>query len=117
ASACLENATAAAASGFFVWAAREAERWPRFQSEIERLRRLAAGTERAGYPRTTGPLTRRGWGELEREFAEAQRLDQADRPRAWKNTPLPTGDGLRHLRDYLRGCRKAARVFLGHEAL
>ncbi len=42
-------------------------------------------------------------------------LSQPERPRAWQNTALPTDDGLRHLRDYLRGCRKLARIYLGHE--
>src|SRR5205823_2663138 len=72
---------------------------------------------RAGYPRTTGPLSNRSWLELESAFVQARRLEQTQRPRAWKNTPLPTDDALRHLRDYLRGCAKLGRTMVGHERL
>jgi hypothetical protein len=109
----LRNATTAPAD-FVAWAASEAERSPRFQASIDRLRALAAGETRAGYPRTTGPLTGQAWPALEQILADASRRAQHHRPYAWKNTELATDDGLRHLRDYLRGCRKVGRQFLGH---
>jgi hypothetical protein len=119
ATAYLEFSTPPPASpgGFYAWAAYRAERSLRFLAEIERLRRLAAGADRGGYPRTTGPLTTWSLEELERELKTAQQVEQADRRRAWKNTALLTDDPLRHVRDYLRGCRRVARTYLGSEQL
>jgi hypothetical protein len=110
----LRNSTASA-TNFVDWAAVEAARSPRFRAGIDRLRRLAAGEERGRYPRSTGPLTLWSWRQLERAYEHRRRLAQGERPRAWRNSALPTDDGLRHLRDYLRGCRKLARTFLGSE--
>jgi hypothetical protein len=109
----LHNATTAPAD-FVAWAASEAAHSPRFHPEIDRLRAIAAGKSRAGYPRTTGPLTGQAWPSLEEILANASRRAQHQRPYAWKNTELPTDEGLRHLSDYLRGCRKVGREFLGH---
>ncbi len=110
----MRNSTDPEAS-FVHWAAREAEHSPRFRSEIDRLRQLAGGQARGGYRRSTGQLSKRPWAQLEQTLADSLRLSQPQRPRAWANTLLPTDEGLRHLRDYLRGCRKLARTFLGHE--
>jgi hypothetical protein len=101
--------------GFLAWAAFEAERSPRFRRGIDRLRRLAAGDGRAGYPRSTGRLTRSSFAELERALTHSARLPDQQRPRAWRNNALAAADGLRHVRNYLRGCRKLARGFLGSE--
>lgn len=100
---------------YFVWAARECARSPRFRREVDVLRRLARGADRGEYARTTGPLGDRGWEELEELLDQQRRQDQAARAHAWKNTDKPTDDPLRHVGDYLRRCRRVARGFLGHE--
>src|SRR6266540_5973144 len=105
---------ASAAPNYVDWAANEAQRSLRFQAEVDRLRHLAAGHDRRGYPRTTGPLTDKSWSELS-QLRPLGAEPQEERPRAWKNTPLPTDDGLRHVRDYERGCRKVALTLLGTE--
>ena len=110
---CLRNATTAPAD-FVAWAANEAEHSPPFQSEIDRLRALAAGSARAGYSRTTGPLTARDWPTLEQIHADASRLAERERRYAWRNRDFPAFEGLRHVHAYLRGCGKVGRRFLGH---
>lgn len=109
----MRNATNAPAD-FVAWAAGEAAHSARFPPKVDRLRALAAGETRAGYPRTTGPLNAQPWPTLEQILAHSSRLAQHLRPYAWANTEHPTSEGLRHLRDYLRGCRKVGREFLGH---
>jgi hypothetical protein len=93
-------AYASVASNFVDWAAGEAQNSSRFQGEIDRLRDLAAGSHRQGYSRTTGPLTHIPWGELSRSVSDLISQPQGERPRAWKNTDLPTDDGYRHVRTY-----------------
>jgi hypothetical protein len=100
---------------YFVWAARECAKSPRFGSEVDGLRRLARGADRGEYARTTGPLGDFGWEGLEELLNQQRRQDQAARRHAWKNTDKPTDDPLRHVADYLRRCRRVARGFVGHE--
>jgi hypothetical protein len=100
---------------FVRWAAAEAERSPRFQREIDRLRQLAAGADRNGYSHSTGPLTKREWDELADLLQALLRQPQSERPRAWKNTYFATDDSLRHVRAYQRGLRKTSRQYLGTE--
>ena len=102
---------------FFDWASGEAQSSPRFRAAVDRLRQLAAGSERAGYARTTGPLTQKSWEDLSRTLPALLSQPQEERRHAWNNTDLPTDDGLRHLRDYQRGVRKTARQFIGTEDL
>ena len=109
----MRNATTAPAD-FVAWAANEAEHSPPFQSEIDRLRALAAGSARAGYSRTTGPLTARDWPTLEQILANASRLAEQERRYAWRNKDSPAFEGLRHVHAYLRGCGKVGQRFLGH---
>jgi hypothetical protein len=109
----LRNATTAPAD-FVAWAANETEHSPPFRGEIDRLRALAAGSTRAGYSRTTGPLTARNWPALEQIFANASRSAERERRYAWRNRDLPAFEGLRHVDAYLRGCRRVGQRFLGH---
>jgi hypothetical protein len=110
----LRNSTTAP-NNFVDWAALEAKCSRRFRGEIDRLRSLAVGASRAGYIRTTGPLSALAWEDLTQRIPALLREDQSDRPRAWRNPQLPTDDSLRHVRDYERGVRKLARQYLGTE--
>jgi hypothetical protein len=81
------------------------------------LRHLAAGSHRQGYSRTTGPLTHTSWDELSRTVSDLIIQPQGHRPRAWKNTDLPTDDGYRHIRTYQTSVKKLARQFIGAETV
>jgi hypothetical protein len=65
---------------------------PAYRARIARLTALAAGEERSGYSRTTGPLT-------ECAFIELVGLARKHR----------------HVDEYVAGCLEAARLHLGHE--
>ena len=110
-------AHASSAPNFVEWAVGEAQHSPRFHGEIDRLRDLAAGSHRQGYSRTTGPLTHGSWDELSRSVSDLISQPQGERPRAWKNTDLPTDDGYRHVRSYQTSVKKVARQFIGAEAV
>jgi hypothetical protein len=110
-------AHASVAPHFVDWAAGEARHSSRFQGEIDRLRDLAAGSHRQGYSRTTGPLTHTSWDELSRSVSDLISQPQNERPRAWRNTDLPTDDGYRHVRTYQTSVRKVARQFIGAETV
>jgi len=113
----LSVAYASAAPNFVDWAAAEEQHSSPFHAEIDRLRHLAAGSHRRGYSRTTGPLTNKSWDELSRTLSDLRGQPQPERPRAWKNTYLPTDDGYRHVHAYQTGVRKVARQFIGGETV
>src|SRR5439155_16252646 len=64
---------------------------------------------------SAGPLSEMTWDELEQLPARWNAINQLERPRAWRETDRPTDEGLRHVRDYVRGCRALAREFLSSE--
>lgn len=101
---------------FYDWSTGEAARSAAFRAEVDALRALAAGHGRSSYPRSTGPLTRHSLRGLERLLDENRALDASERG-GWTNAELPTDDGLRHVRDYLRGCRRVALDYLGSTQL
>jgi hypothetical protein len=79
---------------FFERVANEAERSSDFRARIDALRAKAAGEHRDRYSRSTGGLTPYSWGELVDLAASA------------------SGDGRRHVKEYLASCRAVARLRL-----
>jgi hypothetical protein len=95
----------------FYKAPAEALRSAAFASEVAQLRERAV----ADHPRVGWRIADRSYVELQEELAR-NRSTGPQRPRAWRTTDVATDDGLRHVADYLKSCRRIARRYLHHEA-
>jgi hypothetical protein len=100
------------AQSYLSWAAHVLASSPPFREAIAKLRAVARGETRGGYPLTTGPLTSYSFGTLEEMPIAWNGVWYEERPRAWSRNLSPTDEGLRHVRDYVRRCRTLARRYL-----
>jgi hypothetical protein len=90
------------------WAAHEAANSPLFRRELDDYRQLI----RVEHPRAGGRGVDYSLEGLE-ELVAAGRKHPASRPRAHRNTDLPTDDGNRWALDCLKRCRRIAGTRLG----
>ena len=98
-------------------AARDAERSPVFRSKIDAARKLAGGEARAGYARTTGPLSQYSWTELLELLADNEaRASVRPSSRRYGRFQPRQPQGLSHLRRYLRRVRAIAHDHLLSES-
>ena len=98
-------------------AARDAERSAAFRAKIDAARKLAQGETRAGYARTTGPLSQYSWAELLERLADNEARASV-RPTSRKHGRFQPQrpQGLSHLRRYLRRVRAIAHDHLLSES-
>jgi hypothetical protein len=103
--------------GRITQAARDAEHAPAFREKIDAARRLARGRSRAGYARTTGPLSQYNWAELLERLADNEARARV-RPTSRKYGRLrpQRPQGLSHLDRYLRRVRAIAHHHLLSES-